>query len=74
MKIFQLDYNKICRSETCTICNIQEDIKIVSKKYAEREYCKSERGLKRYFDNKKNIKSTKDILWKNKQKIRKTKR
>ena len=43
----------MCRSETCTICNIQEDIKIVSKKYAEREYCKSERGLKRYFDNKK---------------------
>ena len=49
-------------SKICTQCNIEKHINTCYKKYSECKDCNIKRAVKRYYDNKKNINATKNIL------------
>ena len=42
-------------NKTCTVCNIEKQIKNFYRKYSECKGCNIKRGVKRYYDNKHKI-------------------
>ena len=56
-------------SKICTQCNIEIHINNFYKKYSECKDCNIKRGVKRYYDNKKNINATKIYYEKNRDKL-----
>ena len=49
-------------SKICTRCNIEKSLEDIYNKYTECKVCKSNRSLKRYYENKDKISKQKKII------------